>query len=101
EGHWSAIPLQRSSKALSGTEISSTSSVIAIANTPSLNASSRLVSKRSSMSLFSARPGRFLQAVSLARLQDHDLALPPALPGRARLHVRLERLGVGLDEREG
>src|SRR5919109_2571556 len=53
---------QRSSNAPAGTEKSSTSSVIAIANTPSLNASMRSVSKRSSIPLCSARPGRFLRA---------------------------------------
>src|SRR4051794_24435194 len=83
---------QRWPKPLAGTVMSSTSSVIAIANTPSLNASSRLVSKRSSMSLCSARPRGFLQAVRIPRLEDHHLA---------GAHLGLERLGVRLDRREG
>jgi len=52
EGHWFAMPRHRWSNAVNGTEISSTSSVIATANTPSLNASVRAVSKRLVM-----RPG--------------------------------------------
>ena len=43
DGHWSAMPFQRSSKSLSGTLISRTRSVIAMAKTPSLNASIRPV----------------------------------------------------------
>jgi hypothetical protein len=40
------MPRQRSWNAVAGTEISSTSSVIAMANTPSLKASVRALSKR-------------------------------------------------------
>src|SRR5262245_18888557 len=72
--------------------MSSTSSVIAIANTPSLNASSRSVSKRSQMPLCSARPPGFLHAVTLAWLEDDHVAAA---------HLGLEGLGVRLDHGKG
>src|SRR5262245_2900565 len=98
DGHSCQIPAQRSSKAEAGTEMSSTSSVIAIANTPSLNASVRAVSQRVFTAADSRRSSPLLSG---GRGKNHAPRVeaatsmserPPDLGGRA--YLRLVALGA-------